>query len=189
MTDPYALPHGVLRNLLGITDPGLLALAEADITNARLISLRDKPVRGNYDIDHLCRLHAHIFGDIYPWAGTLRTVEISKHTPFCPLVHLRSYAAEIFGRLRSADFLRGLTRVEFVRGLAELYGDINALHPFREGNGRTQRAFLQQLTADAGYIVSWDAMDAERNQQASVKSFLGDNAPLQAMLDSLIVRK
>lgn len=101
-------------------------------------------------------------------------------------MHLRSYADEVFGRLRSADHLRGLSRTDFLRQLAELYGDINALPPFREGNGRAQRAFLGQLCAAAGYPVSWAAMDPVRNQEASIKSFLGDEGPLEAMLAELV---
>lgn len=186
MTDPYVMPNGVMRNKLGITDRERLLAAEADITLARLAQLVEHRLPGTYDLAHLQGFHRMIFGDIYDWAGELRTVEISKHTSFCPLANLRSYAEEVFGRLRSADYLRGLPRPEFIHCLAEVYGDLNALHPFREGNGRTQRAFLAQLSADAGYLVSWSGMDAEQNQDASIKSFMGDNGPLERMLDSLV---
>jgi cell filamentation protein len=186
MTDPYAMPSGVLRNKLGIADPDLLATAEADITRAVLVRLSAHRLPGEYDLEHLRGFHKAIFGAIYPWAGQLRTVEIAKRTPFCPAIHLHSYAAEVFGRLRSADHLRGLPRIDFVRQLAELYGDINALHPFREGNGRAQRAFLLQLAADAGYSISWATLDAARNEEASIKSFLGDNSLIAAILEDLI---
>ena len=186
MTDPYVLPNGTLKNLLGIEDATLLAAAEADITYIRLTELGERPVEGAYDLDHLCRFHARIFGDIYPWAGMLRTVDIAKHTPFCPVVHLQSYASEVFGRLRSANLLRGLGLQSFVTELTEFYGDINALHPFREGNGRAQRAFLQQLTLDAEYTLSWEHLDRGRNEEAAIKSFLGDNEPLRLMLAPLI---
>lgn len=125
------------------------------------------------------RRHLHL-------AGELRTIDISKQTPFCPVRNLGVYAGEVFGRLRSADWLRGLPRDEFVRAAAELDGDINALHPFRDGNGRTRRTFLSQLSADAGWHVSWAGMSAEENRAASIKSFLGDNAPLERMIDRLV---
>jgi cell filamentation protein, protein adenylyltransferase len=67
-----------------------------------------------------------------------------------------------------------------------LYGDINALHPFREGNGRTQRAFLSQLSFDAGWPLDWSGISAEENREASIKSFLGDSVPLERMLDRLV---
>jgi cell filamentation protein len=185
MNDPYALPNGVLRNKLGITDPLVLAQAEADITNARLLSLARRLLPGAYDLLHLQGFHSVVFGDLYDWAGQLRTVNIAKQTPFCPAVNLRTFATEIFDRLRSADHLRGLERSEFVRRAAELYGDLNALHPFREGNGRTQRAFLGQLSAEAGWSISWAVLDPEENRAASVKSALGDNQPMQLLFDRL----
>ncbi|MGW5969460.1 Fic/DOC family protein [Streptomyces sp. NPDC055186] len=186
MSDPYAMPNGVLRNKLGITDPQLLAAAEADITRARLIMLTERPLPGAYDLGHLQAFHAAIFGDIYPWAGELRTVNIAKRTPFCPVRNLVPYAGEVFGRLVSSGHLRALPRQEFVTRLAELYGDLNVLHPFREGNGRAQRAFLAQLSTDAGYDLNWSGMDAQRNEDASVKSFLGDNSLLEQLLDELV---
>ncbi|MFE9923151.1 Fic/DOC family protein [Streptomyces sp. NPDC005774] len=139
MNDPYTLPNGVLRNKLGITDPRLLAAAEADITRARLVMLAERPLPGAYDLGHHQAFHAAIFGNLYSWAGELRTVNIAKRTPFCPARNLVSYAGEVFGRLASSGQLRGLPRREFVIRLAELYGDMNVLHPFREGNGRAQR--------------------------------------------------
>jgi len=186
VNDPYVMPNGVLRNKLGITDQQLLATAEADITRARLIQLTERPLPGKYDLDHLRAFHAAIFGDLYSWAGELRTVDIAKRTPFCPVIHLDSYAKEVFGRLASSDGLRGHSRDQFVRLLAQLYGDLNALHPFREGNGRTQRAFLEQFSAAAGYRLSWAGMIPQENEEGSIKSFLGDNSLPEHMLDRLV---
>jgi cell filamentation protein len=186
MNDPYVLPNGVLRNRLGITDAAALAAAEADITRARLLQVAENPPPGDFNLVHLRRFHAEIFSDLYDWAGELRTVDIAKHTPFCPLQHLSAYAAEVFGCLRAADRLRGLARGDFVRAAAGLYGDINALHPFREGNGRAQRAFLAELSRQAGWPISWATLAPDENQDASIKSFLGDNQPLERMLDRLV---
>ncbi|MEV5957704.1 Fic family protein [Streptomyces sp. NPDC051987] len=180
------MPNGVLRNKLGITDHQLLAAAEADITRARLVMLAERPLPGAYDLGHLQAFHATIFGDIYSWAGELRTVNIAKRTPFCPARNLVAYADEVFDRLASSGHLRDLPRQEFVIRLAELYGDMNVLHPFREGNGRAQRAFLGQLSADAGYELNWSGLDPQRNEDASVKSFLGDNSLLEQVLDELV---
>ncbi|GJF28034.1 hypothetical protein KNE206_07340 [Kitasatospora sp. NE20-6] len=80
----------------------------------------------------------------------LRTIEISKGTSFCPSIHIVSFAEDVFRKLADNDHLQGLDRPEFIRALADLYGDVNAIHPFREGNGRTQRAFLAQLACEAG---------------------------------------
>ncbi|MFI5871298.1 Fic/DOC family protein [Streptomyces sp. NPDC051445] len=100
--------------------------------------------------------------------------------------NLVPYAREVFGRLASSGHLRDLARQEFVNRLAELYGDLNVLHPFREGNRRAQPAFLAQLSADAGYDLNWSGVDPQRNEDASVKSFYGDNSLLEQVLDELI---
>ncbi len=98
--DPYLdLEHGVLRNRLGITDPGELSRVEAELTALRLVELRQRPLPGGYDLAHLQAFHAHIFGDIYDWAGQLRTVSIGKGHLFCLPQHLESFAHEVFDRL------------------------------------------------------------------------------------------
>ena len=131
-------------------------------------------------------VHRHLTQDLVDWAGQLRTVDIAKADMFCPVQHLRSYAAEVFGRLAELRLLTGRSRDDFVSGLAELYGDLNALHPFREFNGRAQRAFISQLSAQAGWRVSWRDMSPEANVAASVASFRGRTEPLRELLDKLV---
>lgn len=188
MIDPYADPAtGLLRNSRGITDPDVLAAAEADITAARIARLVEQPLPGVYDLAHLLDFHREIFGSIYPWAGQVRTVNIAKEsTTFCPAQNIEVFAADVFGRLARRDnFLRGLPLDGFLTKLADLYGDINALHPVREGSGRAQRAYLAQLAADAGYRLEWTGMDPERNRLASIASFNGHSGPLRALLADL----
>jgi len=135
----------VLRNLLGITDPGELARAEAALSASRLIDLERRRLPGGYDLAHLRGFHRYILGDVYGWVGELRTVTISKGSLFCLPQHLALAAAGAFGRLAAVGRLRGLNREQFIGQLAEFLADVNALHPFREGNGRAQRAFFSQL--------------------------------------------
>ncbi|MBN9795575.1 cell filamentation protein Fic [Pseudonocardia sp. TMWB2A] len=185
--DPYLdLDTGVLRNRLGITDPAELAQAEAELTALRLIELRQQPLLGRYVLDHLQDFHHHIFSDLYDCAGQLRTVSIGKGQLFCLPQQLETFATDIFGRLHSEQVLRGRDLDGFVTGLAELLGDINALHPFREGNGRTQRAFLAQLAHDAGCELRWTPMDPAENNRASALSLAGDSSALHTMLVRLI---
>ncbi|MFJ9523013.1 Fic/DOC family protein [Kitasatospora sp. NPDC101801] len=186
MSDPYALPNGTLRNLLGIDDAAQLAAAEADITRATLSRIAEHPVPGRFDLAHLRAVHQAVFGLVYAWAGKLRTVEISKHTGFCPLRNLEPYADEIFSRAPSPAQLAAASRSDLVDTLTELYGDINALHPFREGNGRAQRAFLGQLASESDWLLSWDNLDPAENQLASIRSFQGDNTLLHKMVDDLV---
>jgi cell filamentation protein len=157
--DPYLdLQSGVLRNRLGITDAAELARAEAELTSYRLIELRADPLPGGYDLPHLQAFHRHIF----PTAG------------------------EVFARLARDHHLRGRDHAGFVDGLTALLAEVNALHPFREGNGRTQRAFLAQLARDAGYRIRWADMDPGTNFAASAAARDGDTTPLRGMLERLV---
>lgn len=188
--DPYLdLDTGVLRNRLGITSQAELARAEADLTAVRIAQLWRRPLPGCYDLAHLQAFHRHIFGDVYDWAGQLRTVSIGKGAAlFCPPGELTGVAADVFGRLAAAGYLRGLDRAAFVDGLTGLLAEVNYLHPFREGTGRTQRAFLAQLARDAGHRLRWAGMDSTTNIAACRAARDGDLRPLRAMLDRLVDR-
>jgi len=186
--DPYLdLDTGVLRNRLGISNPAELTRAEADLTASRLYDLQRARLAGDYDLDHLRFFHRVIFGDVYDWAGELRTVSIGRGGLFCLPEDLLSSGSEVFGHLAQAQYLRGLDRETFVDRLADLLADVNFLHPFREGNGRTQRAFLAQLARDAGHRIRWALMDPTTNGAASAAALRGDNRQLRHLLDLLVV--
>ncbi|HEV2376879.1 MAG TPA: Fic family protein [Streptosporangiaceae bacterium] len=185
--DPYTDPAtGVLRNKLRLRTAAELEAAERDITHAALILLRESPVSPTYDLRHLCAIHARIFGDIYDWAGQVRTVAIAKGAMFCLPQYIGSSAAVIFRGLGGENLLRGLRRDTFVARLAFYLGEVNALHPFREGNGRAQQAFFGQLARDAGFILAWQHLDATRNIAASAAIMRGDPQPMREMLGQLI---
>jgi fido (protein-threonine AMPylation protein) len=128
-------------------------------------------------------------GDVYAWAGELRTVSIGKGALFCPPQRLVSHADQVFSTLARLDRLRGRTRSAFVDGLTGLLAEINYLHPFREGNGRTQRTFLGQLAVDAGHPIHWAAIDPTENVAASKAAHEGDNDALRTLLDRLVHRR
>ena len=185
--DPYEDPvTGVLYNKLGLGTAAELEAAEREITHSALILLDETPVPASYDLPHLRAIHKRIFGDIYEWAGQLRTVAIAKGAMFCLPQYIESSSTVIFRELRGEEFLGGLGRDAFIRRLAYFLGEVNALHPFREGNGRTQRAFFGQLARDAGYTLAWQHLDAARNVEASAAIMRGDPAPMRDMLDTLV---
>jgi cell filamentation protein len=185
--DPYIDPlTGVLLNKLGLATAAELEAAEREITHAALIMLHESPVLPTYDLLHLRGIHRRIFGDIYEWAGQIRTVSIAKGATFCLPQYIESAATVIFRELHDEGLLRGLDRQAFTTRLAYYFGEVNALHPFREGNGRAQRAFVGQLAHDAGYSLNWQHLDAARNISASAASLRGDPEPMRKMLDALV---
>jgi cell filamentation protein len=185
--DPYSHPAtGVLYNKLGLVSAADLEAAEREITHAALILLEESPVSPSYDLPHLRQIHKRIFGDIYEWAGQIRTVAIAKGAVFCLPQYIGSSAAIIFRELHDEDCLRGLRRDAFIGRLAYYLGEVNALHPFREGNGRAQRAFFGQLARDAGFTLSWQYLDPVRNVEASAAIMRGNPEPMHEMLDVLV---
>lgn len=185
--DPYVDPgSGVLRNRLGITDQQRLEHVEAGLSFAALADLGVRTLPGNYDLAHLRAFHREIFGDIYPWAGEIRVAGIARSDPFCLPHHIESYAADVFAQLAKERHLRGLNRPAFVGRLTHYFAEVNAIHPFREGNGRTQRAFFRQLSREASWRLDWSNLDPQSNEDASLASLRGDNSPLHGMLDALV---
>jgi cell filamentation protein len=185
--DPYADPlTGVLRNKLGLSAARELETAEREITHAALIFLKEAPVPPSYDLRHLCAIHRRIFGDIYDWAGQLGTVAIAKGSWSCLPQYIESSAAETLRALHGENLLRGLHRDAFTERLTYYLGEVNAVHPFREGNGRAQRAFFEQLASDAGFVLDWQHLDSDRNIAASAAIMHGEPAQMRKMLDELI---
>ena len=187
MSDPYSVEGAdVLKNKLGITDAEELRKAERRLTATRIIELRQKPIQGKLDLDHLTKVHKYIFQDVYKWAGQERTVSISKGDVFCLPEHIGSAGKEIFDKLAKADHLKGLTPDQFADKAGALLSDINHLHPFREGNGRTQREFVLQVARNAGYKLEWSKISDERMVEASKEAMRGRDDKLVGIIKDII---
>jgi len=173
----------VLRNRYGITEEQALEKAEASAVAIRSLALVRKPLKGAFDLAHLQAIHRYLFQDVYDWAGQLRTVDMTKGaTRFAHFGHIAGAAADVFTKLAKEQCLRGLNADEFSHRAAFYLGELNALHPFREGNGRTQRAFLLHVAFACGYYVAWEKMDREALLAASIASFNGKLEPLAALI-------
>jgi cell filamentation protein len=186
--DPYVYPGtNVLRNHFGIRDVTELAEREAGLTAVRVTELERRFIPGDYDLVHLQAVHRKIFGDLYPWAGELRTVKVAKgESLFALPEHIAPYLTGVLADLARENHLRGLAREDFVERLTHYYAEINAVHPFREGNGRAQRAFLGQIAKAAGYPIVWARLDPERNVHTAREIHRGKNSPLHKMLSDLL---
>lgn len=185
--DPYVYAGtDVLRNMRDIRNGAELSRIEANLSFLRSARLAGQPIPGDYDLPHLQAFHRYLFEGLYEWAGELRTVVLARTDLFCLPAHIESYAQEIFGNLSRERQLVGLKRAAFIDRLAHYLGDVNALHPFRDGNGRAQRAFFAQLASDAGYRLDWELADPQRNTDASIAAMHGDEAPLRNLLAEIV---
>lgn len=185
--DCYTYPGTeVLRNKADIPEQEALDAFEADATAVRMLELLDRPIQGIFDLAHLQAIHRHLFQDIYEWAGELRTVDISKgNSRFANCGMIESYLGKELRRLPGERFLLGLPPELFVARLAHYMSEINAAHPFREGNGRAQRVFLSQLAEQAGYFIGFEEASRDEMYAAMIASFHGNTKPLTDLLDRI----
>jgi cell filamentation protein len=178
------LEHGLLTNLPGITDRSELARVEAQVSAVRIAEVAADPPRGRFDLPHLQAIHFKIFADLYPFAGQVRRVRLGKAgTVFCLPERIPAYAAVVFDARTDPAQLRGLGRGEVVDVLASLMADLVFLHPFREGNGRATRSYVQLLAMAGGWRLSWTGLGREDNARAGRDACAGDVTPLRRILD------
>ena len=183
----YCYPNSdVLKNKIGIQDMEKLQRLERRLTMLRILELVDKPIQGKFDLQHLCLIHRYIFQDVYDWAGEIRKVDIAKGSMFCNVKFIESQAAEIFKKLKSEDYLQGLNEENTASRLAYYFSEINALHPLREGNGRSQREFIRTLTLHIGYVINFAKVSKEEMLKASKDSFLCDYGKMEQLFKKCI---
>jgi cell filamentation protein len=190
MPDPYCYEGtNVLINKLDIRDAKILAEAEAEYTFRSLQVLAQNPVVGRFGFTHLKRIHKAIFDGLYGWAGETRKHGfISKGgTIFTHADYIDSVAERIFKRLIAEDKLRGLIFQNFVERLTFYSSEINALHPFREGNGRALREFIRQLAAYNGYKMVWQGVSRDDLLNADIAAFQKDYGPLVAVYSKILI--
>lgn len=163
----------VLKNKFNITDEKELARKERTKSSIRLLEILDgeAKIKHTFDLEHLQKIHKYLFQDIYTWAGKIRDVDIAKgDTLFCKAINIDNFSKEIFSKLQKENFFKGITKKEeLVEKLASLFLDINALHPFREGNGRTQREFVRELAEERGYNLDFKNISKEEMIELSIR--------------------
>jgi cell filamentation protein len=187
--DPYTFPDSeVLRNLLGLEDQAQLDVMESSLVTYRTIELGLNPIDGKFDLAHLQAVHRYLFRDVYDWAGELRQVDISKgDTRFANAGYLQSAGQQLFRQLAKENNLRGLSPDDLSARLGHYLGEINVLHPFREGNGRTQREFIGQLARANGYRIDWESINQEKMVNASIEAYHGSSERLSGLIRSNLI--
>lgn len=184
--DPYCYPGTtVLKNRRDLRTQEGLDRFETAITAQRF----NEPMpAGKLTEHHYQRVHRHIFRDVYTWAGKYREkVRISKgDSTFCYPEHIHRQMAKLFEGLRRDNNLQGLSAEEFASRAATFLATLNAIHPFRDGNGRSQLAFMALLAEAAGHPLHLDRIHPEDFLAAMIRSFQGDEEPLVKQLSRLI---
>jgi cell filamentation protein len=184
--DPYVYPGtSVLKNLRDIRDPERLSRFEMDMTTLRLSELARNPVPGKFDAHHLQAIHRRLFQDVYAWAGEFRTVNISRagQFPFAFSDRISQSLSHFASELQDERYLALLPRAKFAGRAAHYLGELNAIHPFGDGNGRAQREFIRELASRNGYTLNWSRVSRDEMREASIISFQrGDNSAFEGVM-------
>jgi cell filamentation protein len=149
------------------------------------VELEETPLRGNFDVPHLRAIHRYIFLDVFPWAGDFREATTSRTNSFGfpPPQFLVPSLETAFNQLRTENYLKNLDADHFAIRAGHYLGEINAIHPFREGNGRTQREFIRCVALTAGHRLVWRGLEPEENNSASrINYATGNSDALAAMI-------
>jgi cell filamentation protein len=152
---------GLLRNLQDITDPEVLLFVESSAVTKRLQELYQNTIKIK-GIESLFEIHLHLFQDLYAWAGKKRIVEISKDgKQFFPTTYFDNAFRYIDQLVTEFKKIPKDDKTNLAKKLAEILDNLNYLHPFREGNGRTQREFLRMLALEKDLILNLSPPDNE----------------------------
>ena len=188
----YCYPGtNILKNKLDIRDLNTLHMAERDYSSVRQTELVMQGVTGDFSFKHLCSIHKQLFQDIYTWAGKTRTVDISKGTVFCLVQFIEMQFEDLYCKLKKENFLKDITdKAEMSERLAFYLCELNMIHPFREGNGRTQRIYIEQLCLNNGrFDIDFTEATKDEMISASVASVNDSNDQLEALLLKCIQNK
>lgn len=186
VADPYCYSGAsVLRNIPGIREQAALDAFETISTAQRA----EEPLPGGrLSVSHYKAIHHHLFQDVYAWAGKFRTVRIGKgENAFCYPEHIAREMKSLFHDLKQRRHLQGLSRREFADGAAHFLATLNAIHPFREGNGRTQTTFVALLADRAEHPLNLERLVPDSFLAAMIESFQGNEEPLAQELHNLTV--
>ncbi|SFB41420.1 Fic/DOC family protein [Clostridium frigidicarnis] len=169
----YCYPNSfILKNKLNITDEKELKQAEREITSLRTAQALVERIDGKFDFEHLKEIHRFLFGDIYDWAGMVRNVNIAKGNQFCRFDFIEEQMEELLSNLKKENYLLDCkVKFDLAKRLAYYLGEINAIHPFREGNGRSQRMFIEYLSFHVGYQFDFMKITSQEMLEASVNAF------------------
>ena len=177
----------VLINKFDLRSQQELDRVEAVLVTAKAAQWEESPLCSTFDFEHYKAIHRHLFCDLYEWAGVPRSINISKKgTQFCPADEIPRVSSAIFRRLAEQNFFQSLSFDDFVDAFVDFYIRTNELHPFREGNGRTQRVFLAQLAQHAGYQLDFSCIDPDELMVATIWSAQGVDTMLRQLFREML---
>ncbi len=186
----YCYPNThTLVNKLNIKNPVVLSKYEKSIVAIKLMALEKKGITGNFDLNHFVSIHKFLFEDIYNFAGLFRNENIAKDFfQFAQWEYIEDELVRLLNNLKKENYLEGLDRPQISSRIAYYWAELNVLHPFREGNGRTTREFLRQLLLKNNFVFNLKNANSKDLLDACIKSIV-DTSYLEELLNKCIEPK
>ena len=190
-TDPYTDKSNpeLLINKLGIKDKKELENIEQAIVSLKMSDIKNYP-KGDYSLKHYLNLHKYLFEDIYDWAGKIRQVTIQKgSTIFPPPQYVESAYSNFYKQIKKDNGLKNIKSEDLHKSLAFYHGEINIIHPFREGNGRTTRAFLSLMVKESHSLeLDYSKVTKEHLVKAAINSSAMDYDFMERLYQHIIFK-
>ena len=179
----------ILVNKFDIHDNKKLEEIERKIVLAKLYELRQNHQIGNFDVSHFVGIHRFLFEDIYPFAGLFRNENIAKgNFSFAEWEYIEDELKKLLENLKEENYLQNLDRDTFIKRLSYYMAELNVLHPFREGNGRTIREFIRQLAYKNGYILNLKNINPKEMLHACIRSVV-DTTQLENIISECLEKE
>lgn len=191
--DKYTYPGsgGVLINAAGYRTHGELDEAMNDVASITMAEVRSEPVPDRPGYDYLQSIHERMFGDLVPGiAGRLRDVDVQATgtgIPYCRPEYIDANLSTLFGKLERENYLAGLDANTFADRLADRWGELSAIHPYRDGNTRSQSTYVGAIAERAGHPIDWARVDVDELRTARLHAVAGNDRPLADYLRTHLV--
>ncbi|MDO7975772.1 Fic/DOC family protein [Oceanotoga teriensis] len=162
----------ILKNKLNIKNKEELEIVETKITSFKIAELQKREFK-EYNLNFLFfkNLHKFIFEDLFEWAGKIRIIDISKDSfKFAHHIYIEKEASKLFNQLKKENYLKNIKKEDLIKKISHYITEINVLHPFREGNGRTIREYFRILLQNLDYKINFNIKNKQKYIEAMIES-------------------
>lgn len=190
--EDYVYPGtNILRNKADIRDASALDRFERGVTSIRIQEMRERPIQGDFNLAHIQAIHKHIFRDVYEWAGQIRTVDMMKssgasRTVFAYVESIPQYGKDVHDLIKDVNYGHGQDKKALVDTLTDVYTVLNGIHPFRDGNGRATREFMNALAYQSGHQFNYERVDQHAWNEAAKETAHGNLQPMRTIFYEIV---
>ena len=175
----------ILKNKLGIKDEKLLKEYETRIVAFKIATISTVILPMYYTPERLKFIHKYLFDDIFYFAGEYREENITKgNFRFSEFEYIEENIQRIFNNIK-IDEMKKMSFNDFVKQISYIMTELNVLHPFREGNGRTIRELVREICFDCGYVIDWYEINHDDILRASIKAVVDETEQIKMLRRSI----